>query len=139
MRKYGAVVGTVFQQVAALQAADETVRAAVLDNAKLIAISAQPSPRAAEEIGDALELSSSARQAIKRYPLPEHQTGEKFSSFLLVAPDPRRKLVGTFRNIACREVVYCGASDNAVFDERSKALSGYDDIVEGILMEARKL
>jgi hypothetical protein len=138
MRKFGCVVATVFQQVAALKTADETVRAAVLDNAKLILVSAQPSPRAAEEIADALELSDAAKQTIKRYPLPEHQTGLKFSSFLMVAPDPRRKLVGTFRNIADPAVVYCGASDNETFDERQKALLRYDDVVAGILEESRK-
>ena len=139
MRKFGAVVGTVFQQSAALKTADETVRSAVFDNAKLILISAQPSPRAAEEIADALELSAAARQTIKRYPLPEHQSGQtKFSSFLMVAPDPRRKLVGTFRNIAAPEVVYAGSSDNETFDNRQKALSQYPDIVQGILTESRK-
>jgi hypothetical protein len=138
MRKYGTVVCTVFQQITALQTADETLRAAVFDNTKLFVVSAQPSPRAVDEIALALELTDSAREAVKRYPLPEHQTGQKFSSFLMVAPHPRRKLVGTFRNIAAPEVVYAGASDNKVWDERQKALVGYDDIVTGILVEARK-
>jgi type IV secretion system protein TrbE len=138
MRKYGAVVCTVFQQSAALQSADQTLRAAVFDNTKLFVVSAQPSPRAADEIGDALEISESAKEAVKRYPLPEHQTGQKFSSFLMVAPDPRRKLVGTFRNVAAPEVVYAGASDNEVWDARQKALLGYEDVVTGIITEARK-
>jgi hypothetical protein len=138
MRKYGAVVCTVFQQSAALQCADETVRAAVFDNTKLFIVSAQPSPRAADEISDALELSDAARQIIKRYPLPEHQTGRKFSSFLMVAPDPRRKLVGTFRNVAAPEIVYAGASDNEIFDQRQHDLSKYSDVVTGIITETRK-
>jgi hypothetical protein len=139
MRKYGACCWIVFQQISALQSADETVRSAVLDNAKLFIISAQPSPRAAEEICAALELSDAAKTAIKRYPSPEHQQeGKKFSSFLMVAPDPRRKLVGTFKNVAAPEIVYAGASDNAIWDERQKALLQYDDVVTGILNEARK-
>src|SRR5260370_27461305 len=113
-------------------------RAAVLDNTKLFCVSAQPSTGAADAIGDALELTDAPRQTIKRYPLPEYQGETKFSSFLMVAPDPRRKLVGTFRNIASREVVYCGSSDNDIFDEREKALSQYQDVVQGILEEARK-
>jgi hypothetical protein len=137
MRKYGAVVATVFQQVAALKSADETTRAAIFDNTKLFIVSAQPSPAAVDQIADALELSPSAREALKRYPLPEHQSqGQKFSSFLFVAPDPKRKLVGTFRNIASAPVLYAGASDNEVFDQRQKALSDYSDIVEGIIHEA---
>jgi hypothetical protein len=138
MRKYGAVVCTVFQQLTALQSADQTLRAAVFDNTKLFVISAQPSPRAADEIGDALELSEVAKETVKRYPLPEQQTGQQFGSFLMVAPDPRRKLCGTFRNIAAPEVVYTGASDKKVWDERQKALLAYDDVVNGIITEARK-
>ena len=138
MGKYGAVVATVFQQSAPLQCAPDDLRAAVIDNTKLFLISAQPSPSAADAIADMLELSSSAREAIKRYPLPENQVGQKFSSFLMVANDPRRKLVGTFRNVASPEMLYCSASDNKTWDERQKALSAYDDVVTGILTEARK-
>jgi hypothetical protein len=139
MRKFGAVVCTVFQQAAPLLQADPRVRAAVIDNSKLVLISAQPSPRAAQEIAAMLDLSPAAIETIKRYPLPEHQSeGRKFSSFLMVAPDPRRKLVGTLRNFAAQEVIYCGASDNEVWDGRQKALQQYDDVVTGILTEARK-
>jgi hypothetical protein len=139
MRKFGAVVCTVFQQAAPLLQADPRVRAAVIDNSKLILISAQPSPRAAQEIATMLDLSPTVVETIKRYPLPEHQSeGRKFSSFLMVAPDPRRKLVGTLRNFAAPEVIYCGASDNEVWDGRQKALRQYDDVVTGILTEARK-
>jgi type IV secretion system protein TrbE len=139
MRKFGVVIITVFQQVDPLLKADETVRAAVLHNAKLILISAQPNPQAADTISKLLELSPTACHAIKHYPLPEHQSkGKKFSSFLMVAPDTRRPLVGTLRNIASQEVVYCGASDNELFDQRQTALQSYPDVVTGILTEARK-
>jgi hypothetical protein len=33
---------------------------------------------------------------------------------------------------------YAGASDNEVWDERQKALLTYDDVVAGIITEARK-
>jgi hypothetical protein len=139
MRKFGAVVCTVFQQAAPLLTVDPKVRAAVIDNSKLILISAQPSPTAADQIANIHELSATAVETIKRYPLPENQSeGRKFSSFLMVVPDPRRKLVGTLRNLACPEVVYCGASDTNIWDERQKALAKYDDVVAGIITEARK-
>jgi len=138
MRKFGAVVCTIFQQIAALEQADKSVRAAVVDNTKLFLVSAQPSPRAAEAIAAVLELSDTTTETLKRYPLPEHQGNTKFGSFLMVAPDHRRKLVGTFRNIASPEIVYCGSSDNETFDNRQKDLSKYNDIVEGILTETRK-
>jgi type IV secretion system protein TrbE len=139
MRKFGCVVFTALQQYSMLKTADEVVRSAVFDNTKLFLISAQPSPKAAEEICDALELSPAVRETIKRYPSPEHQTGPvKFSSFLMVAPHPTRRIIGTFQLYASPEVLYCGKSDNETFDRRSAALSQYENIVEGILTEARK-
>jgi type IV secretion system protein TrbE len=138
MGKFGAVVGAVFQQITALKSGDLTTQASIRDNTKLTFVSAQPSPQAADEIASALELSTAAKEAIKHYPSPEHQTGRKFGSFLMCADDPRRRLVGTLRNIATPEVVYCGASNNETFDRRKKALSRYDDVVQGIIAEARK-
>ena len=71
--------------------------------------------------------------------MPEHQQGPvKHSSFLMYAPEPQRPLVGTVRNIASKEVVYCGKSDDEVFDDRAKQLAKYDDVVAGIVAEARR-
>jgi hypothetical protein len=138
-RKFGAVVVTVLQQASALSAADPTLRAAVVDNTKLFLVSAQPSVQAAAEIAKMLGLSPQAKKTLEGYPTPDNQTAdEKFGSFLMVVPDTRRKLVGTLRNYASPEVVYCGASDTEVFDKRTEVLKGYDDIVEGILIESRK-
>jgi hypothetical protein len=139
MRKFFVSVGAVFQQYAPLGDAPKSVRSTLMDNAKLILIGAQPSPDAADELCRALELPPTARAAILRFSSPEHQTADqKFSSFLMVAPDRGRRLVGTLRLVASREVVYCGKSDGKVFDERSKRLAAYDDVVQGIIEEARK-
>jgi hypothetical protein len=138
MRKFAATVCTVFQQYAPLRN-DPEIRSAVFDNTKLFLISAQPSLDAATEIGKALQLSDTAAKTIRRFSMPEHQkTKVKHSSFLMYAPEPMRPLVGSLRNIASREVVYTGKSDDEVFDERAKALAQYDDVVAGILAEARK-
>jgi hypothetical protein len=139
MRKFFVSVGAVFQQYAPLRDAPPSVRSTVFDNAKLILIGAQPSSAAADELCQALELPPTARAAIMRFSSPEHQTSDqRFSSFLLVAPDRGRRLVGTLRLVASREVVYCGKSDGKTFDERNKKLKAYPDIVQGILEEARK-
>jgi type IV secretion system protein TrbE len=138
MRKFAATVCTVFQQYGVLKD-DEKIRTSVFDNTKLFLVSAQPSPAAAEEIGKALKLSETAEESIRRFPLPEHQIAKvKYSSFLMYAPQPTRALVGTLRNIASPEVIYCGKSDNEVFDQRAKELTDYDDVVEGILRQSRK-
>jgi hypothetical protein len=139
MRKFFVSVGAVFQQHAPLADAPKAVRSTIMDNAKLIFIGAQPSPEAADELCRALELPPTARGAILRFSSPEHQTAEqRFSSFLLVAPAQGRRLVGTMRLVASREVVYCGKSDGKTFDERNRRLKAYPDVVQGILEEARK-
>lgn len=56
----------------------------------------------------------------------------------MVASADGRRLVGTLRLVASREVVYCGKSDGTTFDRRRRALKAYPDIVQGILEEARK-
>ncbi len=138
MRKFGAVVVTVFQQYKML-AEHPNVRAAVFDNTKLFFVSAQPSVTAAAEIGQGLGLSDSAIEMIRRYPLPEHQAGKmKFSSFTMWSPDPRRNLCGTLRNIVSPPVLYCGKSDGKEFDNRQRELAPYDDVVAGIIREAEK-
>ena len=77
--------------------------------------------------------------AVRHYQMPEHQLeGQKFSSFLMAAPDPSRPLGGTLRNIVSPAVLYCGQSDKDVWDRRQAELAKYDDVVEGILTEARK-
>ena len=139
MRKFGAVVVTVFQQYSQLKA-HPAARASVFHNTKLFLVSAQPSAEAAAEIGEGLALSEAAVRTIRRYPLVEHQPGHaKYSSFTVWAPDPRRNLCGTMRNVASREVVYCGRSDGEEFDKRQQELAPYDDVVEGILTEARRV
>jgi len=137
MGKFGATVCTVFQQFSALKEV-EAVRSSVFDNTKLFLVSAQPSSAAAEEIGEGLALSESATRSIRNFVMPEHQTNEpKHSSFLMYGPGERTPLVGALRNIVSPEMLWCAKSDNEVFDERRALLAQYDDVVEGILTEAR--
>lgn len=138
MRKYNGLVIAAFQQLSAFAVADPSVRSAVVDNTKLFLISAQPSVAAAREIAQALNLTEAVEKQIQMLPQVEHQTGQKFSSWIMVAPGARRQLVGPFINVASPELIYCAISNTKVFDERAKALSKYDNVVTGILEEARK-
>lgn len=139
MRKYGCVTGLVLQQIGAFNAVRDSVRASVLGNTKLFLVSAQPTAEAAAAVAEALTLSDESRSAIQAYPSVEHQVGKtKHSSFLMVAPQPSRKLVGTFWNVASPEIVYAGSSDGEVYDSRAQALRAYPDPVTGILAEAQK-
>jgi hypothetical protein len=61
---------------------------------------------------------------------------ERFSAFTYVANDRMRRMVGTVKNVASRELLYAASSDNETFDERKKALGQYRDVVTGIIQES---
>jgi len=103
-------------------------------------ITAQQSRDDAQDIGRALKLSSRAVDTIMSYTLPELQPPqERYCALTYVANDQKKRLVGTIKNVASRELIYAAASDNETFDGRQKQLGGYDDIVEGIISESQSI
>jgi hypothetical protein len=103
-------------------------------------ITAQQSRDDAREIGEALSLSEKTVETINAYPLPElMDPRERFSAFTYVANDQIRRLVGTVKNVASRELLYAASSDSETFDRRSEALGRYKNLVAGIMAESDKL
>jgi hypothetical protein len=47
---------------------------------------------------------------------------ERFSAFTYIANDKVRRLVGTVKNVAARELLYAASSDNETYDQRTTAL-----------------
>jgi hypothetical protein len=106
-------------------------------NSKMFLITAQQSREDVKEIGEALSLSPKTIETINNYPLPElMDPRERFSAFTYVANDRLRRLVGTVKNVASRELLFAASSDNETFDQRKAALSQYRDIVTGIIEES---
>jgi hypothetical protein len=64
---------------------------------------------------------------------------DRFSAFTYVANDKIRRLVGTVKNVASRELLYAASSDNETFDERTACLASYKNIIAGILQESEKI
>ena len=64
---------------------------------------------------------------------------ERFSAFTYIANDKIRRLVGTVKNVASRELLYAASSDNETFDRRAASLGSYQNIVTGIIQESEKL
>jgi type IV secretion system protein TrbE len=64
---------------------------------------------------------------------------ERFSAFTYIANNKIRRLVGTVKNVASRELLYAASSDNETFDRRAASLGRYQNIVTGIIEEAEKL
>jgi type IV secretion system protein TrbE len=138
MRKFGCNILAVVQQYDVLKASE--VRGAVLGNSKMFFVTAQQSREDAKEIGAALNLSEKTVETINSYPLPElMDPKERFSAFTYIANDKIRKLVGTVKNVASRELLYAASSDNETFDRRAVSLGSYQNIVTGIIQESERL
>jgi hypothetical protein len=138
MRKFGCNILAVVQQYDIIK--DSPVRGAMIGNSKLFLITSQQSLDDAREIGEALNLSAKTVDTINNYPLPElMDPKERFSAFTYVANDKVRRLVGTVKNAASRELLYAASSDNETFDLRTQALSRYQNIVRGIIQESEKV
>src|SRR5580704_12235311 len=103
-------------------------------------ITAQQSREDAHDIGEALGLSQKTVDTIHNYPLPElMDPANRFSAFTYIANDKIRRLVGTVKNVASRELLYAVSSDNETFDERAASLGSYQNIVTGIIRESERL
>jgi hypothetical protein len=62
---------------------------------------------------------------------------ERFSAFTYVANDRSRKLIGTVKNVASRELLYAASSDNETFDQRAAALRRHANVMNAILQESQ--
>src|SRR5246500_2149395 len=138
MRKFGCNILAVVQQYDIIK--DSPVRGAMIGNSKMFLITAQQSREDARDIGAALGLSQKTVDTIHNYPLPElMDPANRFSAFTYIANDKIRRLVGTVKNVASRELLYAASSDNETFDERTTRLATYKNIVTGILQESEKI
>ena len=138
MRKFGCNILAVVQQYDVIK--DSPVRGAMIGNSKMFLITSQQSREDAREIGVALGLSEKTIETISSYPLPElMDPKERFSAFTYVANDRVRRLVGTVKNVASRELLYAASSDSETFDRRTASLGSYKNVVGGIIQESGEL
>jgi hypothetical protein len=59
-----------------------------------------------------IALPEVTQHAIMNYPLPDHQTGQKYSPFTYLHTDATRNLCGTVHNVASPEMLYCSSSSS---------------------------
>jgi hypothetical protein len=138
MRKFGCNILAVVQQYDVIRQSE--LRAAMIGNSKMFLVTSQQSRDDAREIGVALGLSDKTVETINSYPLPElMDPRERFSAFTYIANNKHRRLVGTVKNVASRELLYAASSDNETFDSRAARLRSYQNIVTGIIQESEKM
>jgi hypothetical protein len=62
---------------------------------------------------------------IHSYPLPElMDPKDRFSAITYIANYKVRRMIGTVKNVASRELLYAASSDNETFDQRNAVLGG---------------
>jgi type IV secretion system protein TrbE len=138
MRKFGCNILAVVQQYDVIK--NSPVRGAMIGNSKMFLVTSQQSREDAMEIGQALDLSEKTVETIHAYPLPELMAPkERFSAFTYISNDKARRMVGTVKNVASRELLYAASSDNETFDQRNSVLGRHKNVVTGIIEESEKL
>jgi len=113
------------------------IRSAVFGNSRQFYIMRQNDRADLEDMAQDIALPEVTKHAIMNYPLPDHQTGEKYASFTYFHTDSNRNLCGTVHNIASPEMLYCSSSSGEHFDKRARELRSSPSVLEGIIRHAQ--
>jgi len=99
------LAGPVVQQYARFK--QSRIRSAVFGNSRQFFIMRQNDRADLDDMGKDIALPEVTQHAIMNYPLPDHQTGQKYSPFTYLHTDSTRNLCGTAHNIASPEMLHC--------------------------------
>jgi hypothetical protein len=136
LRKFNCWNISIVQQYARFK--QSRIRSAVFGNSRQFFIMRQNDRADLEDMAQDIALPEITKHAIMNYPLPDHQSGQKYSPFTYFHTDSGRNLCGTVHNISSREMLYCSSSSGEHFDKRARELRQSPNIVEGIVAHANK-
>ena len=136
LRKFNCWNISIVQQYARFK--QSRIRSAVFGNSRQFFIMRQNDRADLEDMGKDIALPEVTQHAIMNYPLPDHQSGQKYSPFTYFHTDSGRNLCGTVHNVSSREMLYCSSSSGEHFDKRARELRQSPNIVEGIIAHANK-
>jgi hypothetical protein len=134
MRKFNCWNISIVQQYGRFK--QSRIRSAVFGNSRQFYIMRQTDRSDLDDMGKDIALPEVTQHAIMNYPLPDHQTGPKYSPFTYFHADSLRNLCGTVHNLASPEMLYCSSSSGEHFDKRARELRACQNIVEGIITHA---
>ncbi|MGH7990729.1 MAG: hypothetical protein ACREDS_11150, partial [Limisphaerales bacterium] len=120
LRKFNCWNISIVQQYARFK--QSRIRSAVFGNSRQFFIMRQNDRADLEDMAQDIALPEITKHAIMNYPLPDHQSGQKYSLFTYFHTDSGRNLCGTAHNISSREMLYCSSSSGEHFDKRAKEL-----------------
>jgi hypothetical protein len=134
LSKFSTWIVSILQQYCRLQ--HSGIRPVVFGNAKQFFFTRMNDRQEIENVARDLELSDATKEAISRYPMPEHLADRsKYAALTYYQLDAQEPLCGTIVNRSSKEMRYCSSSTGSDFEERSRKLRNYPDIVKGILTE----
>ena len=136
MRKFNTWNIAIVQQYARFK--ESRIRSAVFGNSRQFFMMKQNDRADLDDIAQDIALPEITKQTIMGYPLPDQQTGQKFSAFTYYHVDALRPICGTVQNIASAEMLYCSSTSGEHFEKRARQLKQHGDIIEGIVVHANQ-
>ncbi|MGE9268102.1 MAG: TraC family protein [Verrucomicrobiales bacterium] len=134
MRKFNCWNISILQQASQLESSG--IRKSIIGNSRQFFLMRQSDRTDVEDLSRDIALPEITKQAILNYPLPDQQSGQKYSAFTYFHTDAQRPICGTVQNVTSPEMLYCSSTSGQLFERRAKALKNYENIVQGIIHEA---
>ncbi len=136
LSKFSTWIISIVQQYSRFQRSG--IRPIVFGNAKQFFFTRMNDRRDIEDVAKDIDLSEATKEAVSRYPLPEHlPPGNKFAALTYYHLDVQQPRCGTIHNRVSPEMLFASSSTGEDFDARSRSLRRHSNIVTGILEEAR--
>jgi hypothetical protein len=109
LSKFSTWIIAIVQQYSRFQRSG--IRPIVFGNAKQFFFTRANDRRDVEDVARDIELSQATKEAITRYPLPEHlPPHNKYASLTYYHLDVQQPLCGTIHNRVSKEMLYCSSS-----------------------------
>jgi len=135
LSKFSTWIISIVQQYSRFQRS--AIRPIVFGNAKQFFFTRMNDRRDIDDVAKDIDLSETTKEAVSRYPLPEHLPAHnKYAALTYYHLDVQQPLCGTIHNRVSKEMLFCSSSTGEDFDTRSRKLRQHKDIVEGILAES---
>jgi len=132
-RKYNIWTCAIIQQVSSLP---EKLSRSILGNCRLGWFCRQSEERDLKALQSVFNLPDAALDIIRSFPEPSLEQGAPFLCYEDLGGG-RKRLTPCF-DLATPEMLYVSGSSGEHYDARQKALARYDDLIEGILIEANQ-
>jgi len=130
LRKFNCWNISIVQQYARFK--QSRIRSAVFGNSRQFFLMRQNDRADLDDMARDIAITEITKHAIMNYPLPDHQTGQKYSPFTYLHIDSHRPICGTAHNVASDEMLYCSSSSGEHFEKRAKELRRAPNVIEGI-------